>query len=110
MIVLKIVKVSPTKGACKNTLNIIYKKYLVYRIMSEQLESLSKIQVHARKVFANDHLRWTVEDWTMIFFSVEADLLPTKYGELRVRLRRKQNQLDVRVLEARSKRNLTIKV
>ena len=82
---------------------------LACRIISEQPNSLSKIQVNASKVFANDHLRWIVEDWTMNFFSVKADLLPTKGGELCVRLRRKQNQLD-EVLEARPKRNLTIKV
>ena len=46
----------------------------------------------------------------MIVFSDEADLLPIKCRKPSVRLRRKQNQLDVMVLEGRPKRNLTIKV
>ena len=79
-------------------------------VMPKRLDLMDDIDIKIRKKFAQEHSKWTINDWKVIIFVDKADLLPTHSGKRYLRLKESQTIGGLNIKKGWKQKKLTIKV
>ena len=66
--------------------------------------------IKTRKKFAQEHSKWTINDWKVKIFVDKADLLPTHSGKRYLRLKESQTIGGLNIKKGWKQKKLTIKL
>ena len=98
-------------GASKDTIQrSMVSDHIKTRVLPERLSQMTQEDIKLRMNFAKTHLLWTIDEWKLVLFADEADLLPTYQGKQFVRLKENQSLNDVNIEYGWMQKKLTIKV
>ena len=99
------------KGATSSTLHNLFKTAkILMRVLPKRCDDLPRKILSKRNNFARNHSSWDKFDWSLVIFSDEADLFPTKPGKRYIRVRESQAKIKPPPPSKILDRKITVKI
>ena len=104
-------KILNPEGASKNTIQRTMDDYNIRSVVkSKRIDLMDQDSIQKRKKFALSHHIWTINDWKLLIFADEADILPIHSGKQYLKLRENQTIADLPIDKGWKQKKLTIKI